>query len=221
LVNIDGSANRIAEMGHGRKIRHCYGCQQDCGTIEEEYTVKKIAAPKTAKGSKERRPATFGKVPYVQLARTFAAQTLIQHTRPLVKRLYRHSQSKLRILILRRYTYMWLFERPIAHRGLHNETLTENSMGAFRNALEHGYNIEIDVHLLKSGEVVIFHDGSLNRVCGKDVKITDLTLDDIKGDEYLLPSGEHIPLLTELLDLIATEDGNTSRDQICGLQLCA
>ncbi|HOO23218.1 MAG TPA: glycerophosphodiester phosphodiesterase family protein [Clostridia bacterium] len=102
---------------------------------------------------------------------------------------------------------MWLFERPIAHRGLHNETLTENSMGAFRNALEHGYNIEIDVHLLKSGEVVIFHDGSLNRVCGKDVKITDLTLDDIKGDEYLLPSGEHIPLLTELLDLIG--DGKT------------
>lgn len=97
---------------------------------------------------------------------------------------------------------MWLYERPIAHRGLHNETLTENSMGAYRNALEHGYNIEIDVHLLKSGEVVIFHDYTLTRVCGKNVKICDLTLEDIKGDDYLLPSGEHIPLLQELIDLV-------------------
>ena len=77
---------------------------------------------------------------------------------------------------------MWLFERPIAHRGLHNETLTENSMGSFANAIERGYNIETDVHLLKSGEVVVFHDNTLKRVCGKDVKISDLTLEDIKSD---------------------------------------
>jgi glycerophosphoryl diester phosphodiesterase len=101
---------------------------------------------------------------------------------------------------------MWLYEKPIAHRGLHNETLTENSMGAYRNALENGYNIEIDVHLLKSGEIAVFHDYSLSRVCGKDVKITDLTLADLQGDNYLLPSGEHIPLLTELLEMV---DGKT------------
>ena len=64
---------------------------------------------------------------------------------------------------------MWLFERPIAHRGYHNETATENSMSAFRLAIEKGYNIETDVHLLKSGEVVIFHDNTLNRVCKKNV----------------------------------------------------
>ena len=40
---------------------------------------------------------------------------------------------------------MWLFEKPIAHRGLHNKEFTENSMGSFRNAIEHGYNIETDV----------------------------------------------------------------------------
>lgn len=97
---------------------------------------------------------------------------------------------------------MWLYEKPIAHRGLHNETLTENSMGAYRNALEHGYNIETDVHLLKSGEVAVFHDYTLSRVCGKDVKISDLTLDDINGDKYLLPCGEHIPLLQDLIDLV-------------------
>ena len=102
---------------------------------------------------------------------------------------------------------MWLFERPIAHRGLHDDinVRTENSMAAFHNAVEHGYNIETDVHLLKTGEVVIFHDNTLKRVCGKDVNIKDLTLDDIKGDEYLLPNGEHIPLFSELLEIV---DGN-------------
>ncbi len=101
---------------------------------------------------------------------------------------------------------MFLFERPIAHRGLHDETRTENSMAAFKNALEHGYNIETDVHLLKSGEVVIFHDNTLERVCGIKKSISSLTLDDIKSDKYLLPNGEHIPLFEELLELV---DGKT------------
>ncbi len=102
---------------------------------------------------------------------------------------------------------MWLFERPIAHRGLHNGTMTENSMASFRNAIEKGYNIETDVHLLKTGEVVAFHDFSLKRVCGKNVKIKDLTLDDIKSDNYLLPNGEHIPLFSELIELAEGKTG--------------
>lgn len=102
---------------------------------------------------------------------------------------------------------MWLYDRPIAHRGLHDNADTENSMGAFRKAIEKGYNIETDVHILKSGEVVIFHDFTLKRVCGKNVKITDLTLDDIKGNDYLLPNGEHIPLLSELLEIAEGKTG--------------
>lgn len=101
---------------------------------------------------------------------------------------------------------MFLFEKPIAHRGLHDESRTENSMAAFKNALEHGYNIETDVHLLKSGEVVVFHDNTLKRVCGIDRKISSLTLDEIKSDKFLLPNGEHIPLFSEMLDLV---DGKT------------
>lgn len=100
---------------------------------------------------------------------------------------------------------MWLFDRPIAHRGYHTETATENSMSAFRLAIEKGYNIETDVHLLKSGEVVIFHDDTLTRVCGKNVAIKNLTLEDIRSDKYLLPNGEHIPLFSELLDIIDGE----------------
>ena len=103
---------------------------------------------------------------------------------------------------------MWLFEKPIAHRGQHDEidVRTENSMAAFKKAVESGYNIETDVHLLKSGEVVIFHDNTLTRVCGKKVNIKDLTLDDIKGDDYLLPNKEHLPLLTDLLELVEGTD---------------
>lgn len=102
---------------------------------------------------------------------------------------------------------MWLFERPIAHRGLHNDTMTENSMASFRNAIKKGYNIETDVHNLKSGEVVIFHDFTLKRVCGKDVSISQLTLEDIKSDNYLLPNGEHIPLFSELMELAEGKTG--------------
>ncbi len=101
---------------------------------------------------------------------------------------------------------MFLFEKPIAHRGLHDDSRTENSMAAFTYAMERGYNIETDVHLLKSGEVVVFHDNTLKRVCGIDCKISSLTLDDIKSDRYLLPNGEHIPLFSEMLDLV---DGKT------------
>ena len=40
---------------------------------------------------------------------------------------------------------MWLLDRPIAHRGLHDETAPENSMAAFKKAIEKNYYIEIDV----------------------------------------------------------------------------
>lgn len=97
---------------------------------------------------------------------------------------------------------MIIYDRPIAHRGLHNkEGVTENSISAFKAAIEKEYHIETDVRLLKDGAVVAFHDPSLKRVCGKNVLIKNLTSDDINGKEYLLPNGEHIPFLSELLAL--------------------
>lgn len=112
---------------------------------------------------------------------------------------------------------MWLFEQPVAHRGLHDDKATENSMASFRNAIERGYNIETDVHLLKSGEVVVFHDNTLKRVCGIDVKIEDLTLEDIKGKNYLLPNGENIPLFSEMLELVDGKVGILLELKFAGL----
>ncbi|MBQ7865592.1 MAG: glycerophosphodiester phosphodiesterase, partial [Clostridia bacterium] len=55
-----------------------------------------------------------------------------------------------------------------AHRGLWNATLPENSMAAFRNAVAHGFGMELDVHLTKDDQLVVFHDDSLLRMCGVD-----------------------------------------------------
>ena len=41
--------------------------------------------------------------------------------------------------------FQWLFDRPIAHRGLHDEQYPENSMPAYEQAIAHNFNIEIDV----------------------------------------------------------------------------
>ena len=37
----------------------------------------------------------------------------------------------------------------IAHRGLHNDIYPENSIGAFTNAINNNYGIELDVHKTK------------------------------------------------------------------------
>ena len=89
-----------------------------------------------------------------------------------------------------------------AHRGLHGEGRPENSMAAFRAALEGGYGIELDVHLLKDGNLAIMHDSSLKRTAGADVKIEDLTTEELKN--YRLEGTEEtIPTFRELLDLYA------------------
>ena len=68
--------------------------------------------------------------------------------------------------------FQWLFDRPIAHRGLHDEQYPENSMPAYEQAIAHDFNIEIDVHVSKDGEVVVFHDDnrSEERRVGKECR---------------------------------------------------
>ena len=48
-----------------------------------------------------------------------------------------------------------------AHRGLHGNGLPENSMAAFKAALDGGYGIELDIHLTKDGDLAVIHDSSL------------------------------------------------------------
>ena len=91
----------------------------------------------------------------------------------------------------------------IAHRGYHGEKygIPENSMLSFRKAIEKGYAIEIDLHLLKDGNIVVMHDDTTTRMTGVDKILKNCTYNDLK-DLRLNNTNEHIPLLQEVLELV-------------------
>lgn len=89
-----------------------------------------------------------------------------------------------------------------AHRGLHGDGCPENSMAAFRAALEGGYGIEFDLHLLKDGNLAIMHDSLLKRTTGCEGRIEDLTTEDLPN-YHLEGTEETIPTFRQLLDLYA------------------
>ncbi len=95
----------------------------------------------------------------------------------------------------------WLVETPIAHRGLHGKGIPENSLAAFSNAIEKGYAIEFDVHLLADGTLAVFHDSSLARMTGNDGYLKYLNKEDLKLLK-LAGTKETIPTLDEVLELI-------------------
>lgn len=89
---------------------------------------------------------------------------------------------------------------PIAHRGLHDETKPENSLAAFKAAIEANLPFELDVHLTKDGKLVVCHDSDLKRMSGKEGIIEELDYETIRSS-YSLPDGSHLPLLDEVLEL--------------------
>ncbi len=89
----------------------------------------------------------------------------------------------------------------VAHRGLHDAARPENSLPAFDAAAKAGYIIECDIHLTADGEVVVFHDDTLTRMCGVDGRVEEQTLSALKS-LCLKNSDEHIPTLRELLALV-------------------
>ena len=96
---------------------------------------------------------------------------------------------------------MDLLATDYAHRGLHDESIPENSLAAYSNAIDNGYGIEIDVQLSSDGEIFVFHDSTATRMCGVDKKISEMTADEIKSLR-LLNTDEHIPTLAEVLTLV-------------------
>lgn len=94
-----------------------------------------------------------------------------------------------------------------AHRGLHdNESdAPENSMKAFEKAVEAGYGIELDVQLSKDKVPVVFHDFTLERVCGVKGKIYDYTYEELQQFR-LCKSEEKIPRFEDFLKMV---DGRT------------
>ncbi len=97
------------------------------------------------------------------------------------------------------------FGKRYAHRGLHGSQIPENSKQAFTLAREQGYGVELDVQMTKDGHLVVFHDGTLKRMCGIEGKLRDFDYHELqklslKGTE------ERIPLFEEVLELLGETD---------------
>lgn len=96
----------------------------------------------------------------------------------------------------------WLLNKPIAHRGLWNRNIPENSVLAYKNAIDNGYPIEIDLYLTTDNVLVCFHDETLTRMTGVNKKIYDCSFDEIKelhlnGSQYLIPTFDEVLSLCE------------------------
>jgi len=93
---------------------------------------------------------------------------------------------------------------PLAHRGYHDlaEGRPENSMAAFRAAIEAGYGIELDVQLTSDDRAVVFHDYELSRLTREKGPVRQRSIADL-GTTPLTGGSEGIPSLDEVLALVA------------------
>ena len=93
-----------------------------------------------------------------------------------------------------------------AHRGLHGGEIPENSLAAFRLAAEAGYGIELDLQLSRDGEVMVFHDYTLDRMTGNTGTLTALTAAELSRLHLLCADGtataQRIPTLAQVLETV-------------------
>ena len=90
-----------------------------------------------------------------------------------------------------------------AHRGLfdNDSEAPENSLAAFKKAVDAGYGIELDVQLSKDDKLVVFHDATLKRMCGIEGNVWDYTLEELQQMK-LLNSNETIPTFEQFLSVV-------------------
>ena len=102
--------------------------------------------------------------------------------------------------------HRFLIERPFAHRGYHSRSLInsknipENSLGAFRLAIENNFSIEMDIHLTKDLEIIVFHDFFLGRLTTKTGFVFSKNSNFIK--QAKLCNNESVPTIEDALNLI-------------------
>ncbi|RQG90088.1 glycerophosphodiester phosphodiesterase [Natrarchaeobius halalkaliphilus] len=93
--------------------------------------------------------------------------------------------------------------RLIAHRGF-AATAPENTIAAVKSAAEHADAVEFDVRRCGSGELVVIHDETLERVTGSEGTVADSSLEELRT-RSVLGSGERIPTLEEMLAVVPTD----------------
>lgn len=88
----------------------------------------------------------------------------------------------------------------IGHRGAMGHE-TENSLASIQKALDLGVDmIEIDVFKISSGEIVVFHDDTVDRLTNGPGKIEEYNIFELK--RLILDGGHKIPMLQDVLKLI-------------------
>ena len=92
----------------------------------------------------------------------------------------------------------WLTEGVLYHRGKHGNGVKENTLDAFKGAIEDKLGIELDVRLTKDKKVVVSHDGNLKRVFGIEKIVEESNYEEIK---------EYVPLFKDVLDLVNDQIG--------------
>lgn len=97
----------------------------------------------------------------------------------------------------------WLI-RPIAHRGLHDpgKGIVENTPSSFRAALDAGYAIELDVQPSADGEVMVFHDLTLDRLTQATGPVIERSAAQLKRVSFKGTS-DVMQTLPELLDQVS------------------
>ena len=96
--------------------------------------------------------------------------------------------------------------RIYGHRGA-SGSAPENTLEAFELAAAMGADgVELDVHLCRTGELVVAHDETVDRVSDGSGRIADLSLKELKSLTFnrLHPEYSHarLPLLSEVFELL-------------------
>jgi glycerophosphoryl diester phosphodiesterase len=92
-----------------------------------------------------------------------------------------------------------LLTPPFAHRGLWRpDGPAENSLGAIEAACASGYGVEFDVRLTSDDQAVVFHDETLERLCGLTSFVADHPAAELQ-EMRLGQSDERIPSLEQVL----------------------
>ena len=91
--------------------------------------------------------------------------------------------------------------RLLGHRGA-SQQAPENTLAAFELALREGADgVELDVRLCASGEAVVFHDETLERLTGRGGAVRDTPWSVLRTLQVGAAGGQApIPLLSEVLE---------------------
>lgn len=90
--------------------------------------------------------------------------------------------------------------RVIAHRGFAG-TSPENTVSAIQSAASRADAVEFDVRRCGSGELVVIHDETIDRVTDGTGLVADHSLESLQS-HTVLDSGESIPTLETVLDAV-------------------